>query len=261
MPSAYCTSCGTSIEVGDRFCAGCGHPVEAPRWQPSARPGLPAPTERSGLVPQSYTGEVVSRPSSLPTEAVRPAFETAWPELAAAAAERGQQRALVNEIRSRAQWARVALVLTSLSILLFAAALAYEVSWLSDMQEWQQRSRPGGGLIAYDTAGTQMIPQELIEREGSVYQLMRAATGWLSAALVVTTILLLRWVHGAWRDALNRGVRVPTWSPGWAVAWWFVPFVNLWMPLRVMSWLWRAGHLGIDGAPLEAPGRPFVMWA
>jgi len=69
-----------------------------------------------------------------------------------------------------------------------------------------------------------------------------AATGVLLAGAAFAWLL---WQHGAHR-VLRDGLATPgpRFSPGWAVAWWFVPVANLVVPVVVMDELWRAsgGH-------------------
>ncbi|MCA9847944.1 MAG: DUF4328 domain-containing protein [Dehalococcoidia bacterium] len=212
------------------------------------------------VLPGGGRSELIVAPPSLPAERTPVPFESAWPELAATASERAEERAVVDEIRSRAKWAQVAIVLASLASIVFALAIWYEVDWLKDVRQWEQRSRPGGGLIAYGLASTQQPPRELVDRQETVVAFMNLASGWFLTLFFVTAVLLLRWVHGAWRDAITRRVPVPAWTPMWAVGWWFVPFLNLWMPLRVIGGLWRAAHSGFPEAPYYVPSRPVVMW-
>lgn len=71
---------------------------------------------------------------------------------------------------------------------------------------------------------------------------------------VVSVILFLVWHHRV-RDQLKlvnpAGV---TYSPGWALAWWFVPIANLFKPFMVVRETWHAsnGHLASEhrAAPL-----------
>lgn len=62
--------------------------------------------------------------------------------------------------------------------------------------------------------------------------------------LVSTVISFTRWEHRVARNArsLEPASRQ---SPGWAVAWWFVPVANLVMPYRALGEIWRAS--GRDG--------------
>ena len=63
---------------------------------------------------------------------------------------------------------------------------------------------------------------------------------WIQLALyALTAMLFLLWVYRAHRNLPRMGANDPTYSPGWAVGWWFVPIANYWMPLLVMSEIWR----------------------
>jgi len=59
---------------------------------------------------------------------------------------------------------------------------------------------------------------------------------------VATAIVFGRWILLAHRNLPALGVRTIEVTPGWAVGWFFVPIVNLWMPYQAMRFLWRASH-------------------
>ena len=59
---------------------------------------------------------------------------------------------------------------------------------------------------------------------------------------IVTVILFLRWIYHAHSNVRVLGARGLTYSPGWAVGAYFIPIVNLWVPLRAMIHLARASR-------------------
>jgi hypothetical protein len=64
--------------------------------------------------------------------------------------------------------------------------------------------------------------------------------------LLCTVIAFCVWIHRT-NFALQR-IRGLTFTPGWAVGWWFVPFANLVKPYQVMVELWRASDPDGTGA-------------
>ena len=52
-------------------------------------------------------------------------------------------------------------------------------------------------------------------------------------------IFWLIWQHRVTKNVWAKGIRMDT-SPGWAVAWWFIPIANLFMPAVAMHRVYRA---------------------
>jgi hypothetical protein len=50
----------------------------------------------------------------------------------------------------------------------------------------------------------------------------------------VAVPLFVIWVHRMQANTFALGVLGLRYTPAWAVGWYFVPIVNLWMPYRVM---------------------------
>jgi len=69
------------------------------------------------------------------------------------------------------------------------------------------------------------------------------------ATLVIAVIAFTRWEHRIARNAKQLDSSL-SFSPGWAVGWWFVPLANLVLPNLVMSDLWRTS--GRDGSTSPA---------
>jgi hypothetical protein len=79
-----------------------------------------------------------------------------------------------------------------------------------------------------------------------------------SVAGLVLVILFCAWVAQAYRVFRWRGDARYYHSPFWAVAFFFVPVVNLWMPLVVISEMWR----GTDPRQTDPKraGKGLVVW-
>ena len=81
-------------------------------------------------------------------------------------------------------------------------------------------------------------------------ELIEGLVGVVSlVALVCTPIFYLMWLHRAVRQlhAVGKDVGV---TPGWAVGYWFVPFINLVKPYRILQSI--AEKLGVESLPLGA---------
>jgi hypothetical protein len=84
---------------------------------------------------------------------------------------------------------------------------------------------------------------------------------WLSSLLSVPVVLatglsalfFLRWLRLAVRTARMLGLEPGT-TPGWAVAWWFIPLANLYDPYLVV----RGLRLSLGGAPKT--GAAVTAW-
>ncbi len=63
---------------------------------------------------------------------------------------------------------------------------------------------------------------------------------WIVVALIVFVILLL-WVHRAHDNILREGLELDH-SPGWAVGSYFIPVINLFVPMRAMRELYNRSH-------------------
>jgi hypothetical protein len=68
-----------------------------------------------------------------------------------------------------------------------------------------------------------------------VWGLQAVAAFLVFVAAVIVFCIWLRRINLA-----IRNLRFITFTPGWAVGWWFVPFANLYKPYQMMVELWRA---------------------
>jgi len=70
-------------------------------------------------------------------------------------------------------------------------------------------------------------------------------------ALLSTIITFLWWLYVALRNLVRWGLR-PRWSPGWAIACWFIPVADLVLPLLVVREAARRSGSGRGGTVLVA---------
>ena len=58
--------------------------------------------------------------------------------------------------------------------------------------------------------------------------------------IVVSGVLILRWIHRSNWNARALGAKNMQFTPGWSIGWYFVPFANLWKPYQAMKEIWQA---------------------
>ncbi len=68
---------------------------------------------------------------------------------------------------------------------------------------------------------------------------------------VVCAVLFLIWLYRVFANLRVIGARNLEFSPGWAVGWWFVPFLNLGKPFQVVRELYTESHNAADRAANE----------
>jgi len=129
--------------------------------------------------------------------------------------------------RRRAQWA-----MGFMLVLILLAAVAI-VS--GEMQ---------AGLLdrfARVADGTEPYDKQAIAAEAESNDLRQQVIGISQTALaVVMIVFFLRWVHRAHKNLRPLGAQGLEFTPGWAVGWFFVPFLCLYKPHQVMCEIWAA---------------------
>lgn len=61
----------------------------------------------------------------------------------------------------------------------------------------------------------------------------------LQLVYLITAICFLVWIHRAYKNLKPLGTRNPDYTPGWAVGYFFIPFINLVRPHQVVQEIWR----------------------
>lgn len=81
-------------------------------------------------------------------------------------------------------------------------------------------------------------------------------------ATVLSGIAFLLWYSRAYRNTLAMGV-IGRWKPGWAVAYWFIPLMNLFRPKQVMNDIWRGSDPRMANPAGTVHFRPTtpLLWA
>lgn len=75
---------------------------------------------------------------------------------------------------------------------------------------------------------------------------------------LVTAVLFLKWIHRANLNARSLGAKDLRFSPGWAVGWYFIPFMNLVRPYQAMKEIWQASKNPENWSTEPAP--PILGW-
>ena len=78
---------------------------------------------------------------------------------------------------------------------------------------------------------------------------------------VTTVVFFLMWLYRAANNlrAFDPWVR-PTYSPGWAVGYFFIPFINLVVPYRAVKEVWQKSALPDEVNLDPSPPATFPLW-
>jgi hypothetical protein len=76
---------------------------------------------------------------------------------------------------------------------------------------------------------------------------------------VLAVVAFLAWVHRAYRNLPALGNPAPSTTPGWAVGFYLMPLLNLFMPCVVMAEIWRYSDPSQAGA-VRKSNSPLVGW-
>jgi len=78
--------------------------------------------------------------------------------------------------------------------------------------------------------------------------------------LIVGGIVFLRWVYIATANVHAYGTVGLSTTPGWAIAWYFIPVANLFLPLRTMRETWQASAEPRDWEAARVPALIGWWW-
>ncbi|HEX8069739.1 MAG TPA: DUF4328 domain-containing protein [Pyrinomonadaceae bacterium] len=83
---------------------------------------------------------------------------------------------------------------------------------------------------------------------------------------IATVVAFLMWLHRAHSNLRPLGAQRLEYTPGWAVGYFFIPFLNLVRPYQAVREVWRWSKPGDEGAGVEglsftvATGAPLIGW-
>jgi hypothetical protein len=83
------------------------------------------------------------------------------------------------------------------------------------------------------------------------------------AVRFICAVIFLIWLHRVYANLPVMGSRNLNYSPGWAVGWWFIPFLNLVRPYQVVKELYSESHIAVQdsgGEPSEATTENVGFW-
>jgi Domain of unknown function (DUF4328) len=69
---------------------------------------------------------------------------------------------------------------------------------------------------------------------------VRWTAGLEALVFIATVVVWCVWQHRAQSNARLMTAGTTTFTPGWAVGWWFVPIANLFKPFQTVRELWKA---------------------
>jgi hypothetical protein len=114
------------------------------------------------------------------------------------------------------------------------------------------------GLLSRVAAGG-----AITDAEASSNDARQALIGGLQViGFIATAICWLVWLHSAYRNLSLMGTKLTEYTPGWAVGYWFIPFLNLLRPYQVTKELWlRSARRNEEPiASLDAPTIVSLWW-
>lgn len=130
------------------------------------------------------------------------------------------------QLRDNSQRAKVALIMVSIVLGLVVLML------VSDLMQYFMLQGAEQGLMSYEEAERNDLRQQLI---GVIYIIV----------YIVSVVFFLRWFRRAYFNLGLAGVG-KLFTDGWAVGAWFVPFMNLGRPFRIMSEIWMENTLLLE---------------
>lgn len=126
----------------------------------------------------------------------------------------------------------------------------------SGIAAWTQRQAWAQAAVAAATAVFAFMrgfsPKDVGAAEGALLILQ-------FILFLVGAVVTLRWIYLAHVNARALGASDMMVSPGWAVGWFFVPLMNLFMPFVAMRELWKASARPADWQ-LEPVPAGLVLW-
>jgi hypothetical protein len=111
-------------------------------------------------------------------------------------------------------------------------------------------------LIVFGTSSRVWMPT-------SEHPQVRVANTLLGIAFVIihcsAATMFCVWLHAAYKRSRSEVTNGP-FSPALSVVSWFIPIVNLWLPLVVMRRLWQMSRAGVDWQQQAVPFYMAIWW-
>lgn len=106
-------------------------------------------------------------------------------------------------------------------------------------------------------------PEAIDESPLSVAVLLAAGLIFIAyvAILLGCIVTYLLWLYRARANLASLGIADARWSPGWAIAWWFIPIMSLFRPYQLVKEVWQASHPAATPADWRRRAVPgFFGW-
>lgn len=115
---------------------------------------------------------------------------------------------------------------------LYAQIVIAAIAIISSMLEYQLLSDFQKGVYT---------SQELAVAAGEASDARQGMVGIIQIViLVISGVLILKWIYRANYNARQIGASGITFTPGWSVGWYFIPIAHLWKPYQAMKEIWKA---------------------
>jgi len=137
----------------------------------------------------------------------------------------------------RAQWT---VVLLAITVILAATDVGFWAAHISNLQRLEQ------GLISL---------RQAVDSEGGA----AAVFGFLILMIFPTALAWLLWQYRAHANLRALGADNLSYSPGWAVGWWFIPFANIVLPYLTVRELWKASDPDASAIDWKARGGAAIV--
>jgi hypothetical protein len=118
------------------------------------------------------------------------------------------------------------------------------------------------------TLGGAVDPDAVYEFGESLTEIVYVLVALLNfITFVISAVLFLMWLHRAYRNLPALGARPLETTPGWAVGYFFIPFVNLIKPFHVVREIWNKSDpeaQSYEGFGSYSMGTPAIIgwwWA
>jgi len=116
-------------------------------------------------------------------------------------------------------------------------------------------------LIGVNPNSETVLPAEDTPLGSAVLMLLGLALILYFVTLIICMIVFLMWLYRARSNLPALGVADARWSPGWAIAWWFIPIMSLFRPYQLVKETWQASDPeSLPGWRREPPPAVFGWW-
>ena len=80
-------------------------------------------------------------------------------------------------------------------------------------------------------------------------------------SFIASAVTACIWIHRAAQNLRAAEMLELRFSPGWSVAWYFIPIASLWKPYQAMKEIWQASSFQLNWKDVAVPGLLPLWWA